>query len=501
MLLKRWGCLLLALCLVSGLGLAQEGKSYVMAGFDDGATYRTWDTNLFFARMQEKTGVSFVYRQFTEADAWAREKAGMTAAGELPDVLFKAELTSADGIALLDSGVLIDLAPLIDEHCPNLSALLTEHPEWRDAITLPDGRIAALPYIDRSPMQNILWINQSWLTALKLDMPTDIASLTEVMRAFQTGDPNRNGKKDEIALAFLGPYDLKYLAHGFGLTANDFNLFAQGGEARFMPLEDDFRSFIAWCRDAYAERLLDKNGFTTNDSLRRVTDDSAAKVYGMLFTTMISNVLPVAWSSEYVAVPPLVYKGARVYRSVTGQVLRGAFAVTSACDDPALMLSWVDTLYSEEGSRLASVGLEGVDYVLNGDGTWRVSDAASANNYFTAETLITSGGTAPGVSCDEFQRQYTDSQVGLLSDQINAVNQVAALPFPLCDLTHEQLAYITPLQSAIGKYVDVSIAQWVLGEREISDEEFNTFEETLRELGLDEFMRFWQGILDAEGTK
>ena len=58
--------------------------------------------------------------------------------------------------------------------------------------------------------------------------------------------------------------------------------------------------------------------------------------------------------------------------------------------------------------------------------------------------------------------------------------------------------YITPLQNQIGYYVDMQLAQWVLGEKEISDESFREFETTLDEMGLNDFLAFWQGILNAQ---
>jgi len=70
------------------------------------------------------------------------------------------------------------------------------------------------------------------------------------------------------------------------------------------------------------------------------------------------------------------------------------------------------------------------------------------------------------------------------------------LPFPYYILTAEQAAKIAPLQNEIGYYVDMQIARWVLGEEEISDETFAAFEQKLNELGLEEFLAFWQDVLN-----
>jgi len=492
-LLRRLICLALALLLPCA-ALAE----YTMAGYDDEATARDWTKNQFFARMEEKTGVRFTYVQYTKAEEWKAAKAAMRAEDpQLPDVLFKAQLSPAECMELLNRGVLVDLAPYLAENCPNLTALLNASPEYYDAITLPDGRIAALPAITEQPMQNCVWLNRDWLQAVGLPMPKTAEELTAVLRAFKTGDPNKNGKKDEIPLAFLGAFDLKFLGHAFGLTANDYNLRAVDGQAQFVPLQPQFRPFIEWLRDLFAEGLLDPDGFSTSDSLRTQSDEKKTNVYGGAITTLPSNFLPSAWLNSYEVMPPLTYEGAAVYRSFTGPVIGGAFAVTAHCDDVAALLRWVDAFYTEEVSILASAGMENVDYVVDGDGTWRMTASASANSYFNAEVLLASGAAAPGLTDKDFQRRYYDRAVERLSEQMDIINAVAARPFPYYALTAAQEAEVAPLQNAIGRLVDESIIRWVTGEVEISDESFAAFEQQLNEAGLPQFMAFWQIVLDG----
>ena len=101
-LLKRFFCILIAILLPCAV-LAD----YTMAGYDDAATYRTWSSNRFFARMEERTGVRFSYVQYTKKQDWQKAKAAMKADDpDLPDVLFKANLTGSECIDLLEKGVL-----------------------------------------------------------------------------------------------------------------------------------------------------------------------------------------------------------------------------------------------------------------------------------------------------------------------------------------------------------------------------------------------------------
>ena len=496
--MKKALCCLLSLLLMLGTftAYAQADSSFVMAGYEEEDTNRTWAGNLFFARMQEKTGVTFTFEQAKDYEAWQKVKAGYLQSGtQLPDVLFKALLSPAETLLLLDEGILLDLAPLIQDNAPALYALLLQYPDVRAAVTLPDGRIGALPFINLAPSQNCLWINNDWLQALKLEMPATWQELQAVLEAFKADDPNRNARDDEIPLTFLGAYDLKYLAHAWGLAANDFNISAQDGKAVFMPLEVNFRPFITWCRELYQKGLLDPDGFQTVDTLRRVTDAKAAVRYGALFAPLPSSILPGEWLSSYTAVTPLTYEGKQVYRTISPSAIPGTFAITTACQDAAAMLKWADHFYTPEGAILASAGQEGIDYLIDGDGSWRRTPEAEQND-FQANSLILSGSVPPGISNDAFQRRYADTVVRTISEEIDRVAAVARDPFPPFSLSYAQEKMMAPLQSGIGRYVDESIARWVLGEWELSDAQFTQFGQELERLGLGTFMALWQDVLD-----
>ena len=391
-MLKKILCIVLALMLPCA-ALAE----YTMAGYDDSTTYRDWRSNVFFQRMEAKTGVHFTYRQYTKQEDWTKAKAEMRAdSADLPDVLFKADLTAAECMSLMERGVLIDLKPYLSENCPNLYALLEANPEYWDAITLPDGSVAALPAIAEQPVENCVWLNKEWMNSLGLQMPQTAEELTEVLRAFKNKDPNHNGKADEIPLAFLGAFDLKFLGHAYGLIANDYNMRAVDGQAQFVPLDPAFRPFVEWLRQMYSEGLLDPQGFITSDMLRNVDKDTSVNRYGGAITTLPSNFLPTSWVANYTVMPALQYNGQAIYRSFAGPVNAGTFAVTTACDNVEEILQWVDQFYTEEIYVMASVGLENVDYVIDGDNTWRLTASTQNNSYYTGETLI-AGLRLPGL--------------------------------------------------------------------------------------------------------
>ena len=127
----------------------QKVPDYLMEGYDGDVTYRVWDTNLFFERMQEKTGISFQFSQHTDSEEWVRRKQEIAEGINLPDVLFKAELSSAEVRDLYRNGRIIDLAPYLETYAPDLWKLLEKNPEWKKAVTLEADKDMIGVLIDR----------------------------------------------------------------------------------------------------------------------------------------------------------------------------------------------------------------------------------------------------------------------------------------------------------------------------------------------------------------
>ncbi len=195
---------------------------------------------------------------------------------------------------------------------------------------------------------------------------------------------------------------------------------------------------------------------------------------------------------------PLAWEGGARYRDVGLRIVRGTFAVTTHCRDVGKVLDWVDMMYSEEGSVLASVGKRNADYVIDGDGSWRLTESAKSDSYYTVTHTITSGAEIPGYSAEEFNARYNDSGLKTMLDALHAFNEKCRLPFPYLYLTREESAKITSLQEKLGYFVDMQIARWVLGEEEIAPGSGEKFISALKEAGLDEFLAMWQGIYDAQ---
>ena len=491
---------------------APEG-AYIMAGCDTYHYTRNWSTNAFFTRMAERTGVSFVFSQFYDLDTFATWKAGLTKeSADLPDVLFKACLSDDEIRTLVDRGVLIDLTDYINtETMPNLSALFEEHPEWKAACSLPDGKIYTLPMIDPLQTNNLMWVNTSWLgrVGTEITSVTDAEKLTEVLRAFRDNDANGNGNpNDEKPLTFTGMWSLRFLLHAYGVTMNDYQLATDEAGKVSSPLTSaQMREGLQWLHTLYEENLLDHAGFTAPETLRKITDDNNIP-YGVILSSDVTTFLQTTQMNAYQALMPLEYNGQQVYRSFLGPVTRGTYAVTSRCSDPAAVLQWVDYLYSEAGCYLSLVGQQAIygennetiqngDYVVDSDGQWRWTVSADQiESQVYAKSTIGSDLPMPGYILPEYQSRFADATIQSQVEQLEQVSKIAAEPCPQVFFTTEEAARLAEIWKPLSSYIENELTWFVTGEKALDDEGWDAFCAEVKNLGMDEVISIWQGAVD-----
>jgi putative aldouronate transport system substrate-binding protein len=473
-----------------------------MEGYDGNVTYRVWDNNLFFERMQEKTGISFQFQQYTDYDAWTQRKKEIAEGNNLPDVLFKAELNSSEVRDMYHDGRIIDLAPYLEAYAPDLWKLLEDHPEWKKAITMEDGAIPALPAINQLQNNDAMWINVSWLKKLKLDTPTTADELTEVLRAFKNGDPNGNYQQDEIPLAFLGMWELRFLAHAFGIIDNDYYISEKDGVVTSSLTADENRAFLAWLHQLWQEGLLDADGFITSDNLRQITDENKTVPYGLIMSSSPLTILPAKALSQFTILEPLKYNDQQVYRDLPGDLVRGAFAITSACKEPEKLVAWVNHLYTEDGSRMAFYGLEGEEYQWDENGMWEWCNAIEtvADEILPVHT-ISEGGTAPAFISSEFQAKYRDENTRLIVNAMQDLKKYSVIPYPPVTLTAESEKRAAEIQNDLSRYAEKTMARFVTGDIELTDENWEDFCKTAEEKGLREMIGIWQDALNNQEGK
>lgn len=482
---KRMAAALLGAALACGAAGAQ---ALTLTGLETETVARSWEDNLFFARMEALTGVEITAHGVTDAAAYADLLASMTADSAPADALFKANLTRAQEIELLDRGAIIDLAPLMEANMPNLSALLASHPEWREVLTLDDGRIASLPLLNPAERQVCVWINEAWLRKLNLSMPQSLSELTQALLAMQSGDPNGNYKPDEIPADLLGVFEMRWLLPYFGIVADDYHIARDAdGQAVFAPELPAYRDFVALLRDWTAQGILPPSAFREMHSTAALMNDDKDKAVtsGMLVSLTPYTHVPADAVDDYQALLMPGPDGTIRWRDMLGDVWTGCFAVSAACEDPAQALRWADALYGEAGALLAYAGAEGEDYELNPDGRWSfLTSPARPVSDIRSTSLIYTGAATPGLYPAAFIMNVdsaVDRHVFAQSERVRAVSETVTPAYALCEAAQ---ARADELALTLGGMVERGIARFATGE--VPLESYDAWLEELRAAGSGE---------------
>lgn len=472
-------------------------QALTVTGLETETVARDWSTHLFFSRMEALTGVAVQAEAVTDAQAYAGMLEAMERGEIRTDVLFKANLTRGQEIALADAGALIDLAPMIETHMPNLTALLEKHPEWRDTITLEDGRIVSLPLLNERERQVMVWINRAWLEQLGIDMPQNPDELTAALEAMKNGDPNKNYKKDEIAADLTGVFEMRWLLPYFGVVADDYHLARNAqGEIVFAPELPEYRAFIEYLANWHEQGILKKDAFTAvhSSAAMEQPDENAPLRSGLLVSMTPYTQIPVTAVSQYEALLMPGPDGSVRWRDFLGGVWTGCFAVTSACENVEEALCWADALYGEAGALLAYGGLEGEDYTVNSDGYWTFNTNAVRDvNSIRADVLIYTGTAAPGLYPSDFV-EHVDSEPDkhVFEQNVRVLEAAERVTQPYC-LAQEAQAEADALAAKLGGMVDRGIARFVTGEVALDDESYAAWIEELNAAGSAKLTALFEG--------
>ncbi len=479
-----------------------DGKP-ILRGF--GMSYpgqAPWETMPFFEELENRTGVHVEW-EYMEPSTSANERVNMIFAGgeDMPDVFIRmgAATNRENVVRWGQSGLVLDIAPYLDEHGPNIKAMLEKYPDAAKACMTEDGELYMLPVIyDYVPylVNRTMQINQRWLDNLGLEMPTTLDEFTEVLRAFRDQDANGNGDPDdEIPYsAHTWLYCLRGILPGFGLnfTLNTYPVTYDEatGEMSFAAKSDEFKAALEYMNLLYTEGLLDQEIFSqTNTRFHGYLPDDR---FGVVLLHQTLNAGPVA--PDLVGMEPLIGPAGadgRVWNFNSSYVYNNCSAFISADTvNPELAVEWLDYLYSEEGATLTWMGIEGETYVVNEDGSYSYTDkiandpagfSAAMGDY----SIIWGNGFEPGC----FTEKQLEPGLSLSTVIENTakvepfLEEVSEATMPILDTaTQNRFTY---LNSEIGTYCKETWAKFITGD--LSFDQWGSYCEQLDKLGYPEF--------------
>lgn len=457
---------------------------------------------------EKMTGIQIEWENI-DPSVFTNTLASAIASDTLPDIIFKGNITNSQQYEWGEEGVLIDLAPYLEQYAPNFYALMKEYPTIEQAITAPNGAIYGLPQIVlaaamRAPDK--MYINTKALAAAGKEMPTTLDEVYEMLVAMRDSDFNGNGIADEIPLISTVNWMHRYFLGSFGLrTRGSHHQVVDADpdtrEIRVFATTENYRKYLAYMHKLYSEGLIYQEIFTEGNKNESVL--AAEDRLGIILDTTL-NAVPTDKMPDWTGLlwQPKGPDGYDIASEIRSNLhTEGNFVITDACQNVELALQWVDYFYSEEGSLFYHAGAKDVNWEEKSDGTLGYTDATLATrtgdmtqDSFISQFAMWPGGRNPSVMRDNL---WGGEYETIPATTANALMAYASdTIWPIISWTPEENAVITTVQSDIESYITSNAAQAIAGEVEITDEWWNKFVGDIQSMGADRLIAAYQSALD-----
>lgn len=465
-----------------------------------------WNDILIWNHYRDITNINANWN-LINPDALDEKRNLALGSGELPDAFFLAQLTNSDLLKYGDQGMFIPLNDLIDEHAPNLTALMEEDPSIRKAITFPDGNIYSMPALIEEDFLSLRlsarpWINEDWLDDLDMDIPETTGEFYEYLKAVKELDPVGDGKTVPYGGTDITEL-VQWLSGSFGVMnhgPSNTNMDADPEDptkVRFYANTDEYKQLLEYIHKLYDEGLIEQSIFSIEwgQFLANASDNLYAS---MIFYDPI-ELFGEDIGSQYNSVAALEGAGGhKEYNKLSSSVWdNDNFVITSENENPAAAVRWMDHFYSEEGAKLYYMGVEGEtfeeeggevvykDHILNPEGDMTFEQAL-------AKELTWLGSINGIIKAEYFQGGESAPQSMEAAEKIDPF--VPDEIWPRFTFTAEENRILESTGADIDKYVEEMRDKFISGDADLS--EWDEYVETIEKMGLDELLEVYQ---DAYG--
>lgn len=432
------------------------------------------------------------------------------ASGELPDLIsFNAypELLIKYGM----QGAIIPVQDLIKKHAPDIKkALDNPLPEdklpykmdcWGE-ITASDGNIYNVPLISSSNAIGAVYaIRVDWLDKLNLKMPETLDDLYKVLKAFKEGDPNGNGKPDELPFisgqgnktATILPLVNAYGAHMDLYVDKDDKI-------KYGPVEPQYKEGLQFLNKLYKEGLLESDYLTSTRD--QWTAKAGGNQAGLMYVWPSSGIAATNTNlakldSNFKFMPMAPVKGPKGHQykdtKTAGRFLAYRTSITSANKYPVETMKYLNYCFTEEGTLLTSYGIEGLHYnMVNGQPEYTDLITKNKDGLDPETARIKDGIDWLGLPYQigwesHFKAMKDAAPATVRAWELYREPGMVEAPFPTLKYTDDELAIRNQIITEIDTYKDAMIDKFIMGVE--STDKFEEFVQKINKAGLPELLK------------
>lgn len=459
--------------------------------------------------------------QYYKAGSWEEQRSLLFLNDELPDIIINGKFDAADLVKYGQfEGLLYPMEDLIEENAPLMKQYFDENPSIYQELKAPDGHIYAIPSIATDDVDLSVarvFINQSWLDAVGLEMPKTLEDLTAVLKAFKDADPNGDQQSNEIPYLATTTQGRVVVLTAMGINAEDsVSLYTtDDGKVTIGAMNENYVHYLEYMKMLLEEGLLDEEFYTMTDE--EYNAKLSQNLVGLAQMSAPYVYMPATEQYEqYQALVPLIceYNEKRTW-PLPSSINHGMFVICSDTKYPEACIRLANVFFEKNINLLAFVGpqtSESLEPQYPVDG-WEAIYAAPVDGAISYTTpdgtdLWTYLNNRIGLAIQigpNYKQSESNELVGidlpLGNHEMFWRNSLRAnvapyekLQAPTLFLDEADLERAKELQTPIEDYINTMEAKFIMGGEPL--ENINKFYEELQKRGIDEYLALYQSAYD-----
>jgi putative aldouronate transport system substrate-binding protein len=455
----------------------------------------------YYRQLETQTGIS-INLTTVDGNDWGTRTNLMFASGDYADVILRGNIdVEMYGV---DQKILVPIEDYVDRYMPNYKALLSRDPSLINYMRASDGHNYYTAWL---VPQNInveahLFINKTWLDNLRLPVPTTFAQFESTLRAFKTNYPNAYPFSGtwggyESVLQFLSFWGIPFGGASWLHITDDNQVVSQ---LQHSNLRAAMETLSRW----YSEGLIDMET-VTQDGNAHNAKINAGQLGTLWRWRMLAMLTPDEIVEQYVGIMPVA-----AIPGVTPQVhrylelpSRGAY-ITTACRDVERASRWIDAQYTfnnmnngyygpyKEVVQSGSVMRYGWQLASNGKVDFFQADLESIPNqsaihFFSGpEYFEKFNMPVQRIEKTTYCEMYTNAGMVVRNSSTILTNLIT---MSIADMNQRDL-----LSAQIDTFAREALTNFIT--RGVTDASWNTFNATLQNLRINDYIRLYQTAYD-----
>lgn len=483
-----------------------------------------------FKDLAASTNVTANWENITESSYATQKSLILSSPARYPDAIYHAGFSNKE---LIQYGTSRHVLVAIDEYLeymPNLKAILEKRPDIKAALQSPDGHIYSLPRVEEMGLKsypNILFINKEWIGKLidqnRLSFNLEKSALVdglkltrsqykEILGHFKSLDMNGNGQNnDEIPLSFVhGNWqgNESDLLASFGLAENADHKTIINDRVVFTCQDTKWRNAVSeiskWVRDGLIETAAFEDSQDTFLAKGKV-DSKGYEKLGSFYWWEMETVISESEQENYIVMQPLVDDATgKQYVGVSNlqEVEKGECVIFNKCQYKEVLLTYFDRFYDPYTSAQINYGPIGIVYEEQLNEKGMLVNKPLPEGVTTDELRLKNAPLGAIYLSEESWENYVVMEpravlrLERLEAYVKPYTYQGARSFPNISYTLEEINSLNTYETNLGDVIGSQFIEWILQGSDITDQQWEAFQNKLTKAGIEEVKRINQAGYD-----